>query len=188
MSFPNFSIHPPKCVGFGSISCFELNNGKDQFEGFGLDRVDGRAGLPRTGVGSGHRSYGYWYAASSFKTLGSAKNNTRLCSATKQKFIKNNGFDFQLFRVSKPRVSKRIIEWKTDESGRLFSNAFELARVIQAELNQLANPHANSSADFGFDNVGAAKRLPPGACNTNYPGSPASPRNADCRGTGRRCN
>jgi hypothetical protein len=50
-----------------------------------------------------------------------------------------------------------MIEREVDEAGRIFSNALELVKIIQAEINQLENPHIHSSWVFGFDRAFLSK-------------------------------
>jgi hypothetical protein len=86
------------------------------------------------------------------KTLGSPKGRSHLSEAAKQKFLEDNSLDYEIFHDA-----KRMIEGQVNESGRIFSDALELVQVIQAEINQLENPHIYSSTVFGFDEVFLSK-------------------------------
>ena len=86
------------------------------------------------------------------KTVASPKRASHLSEAARQKFLEDNSLDYELFRDA-----KRLIDKQVDESGRVFSNALELVQVIQAEINQLENPHIHSSWVFGFDEAFLSK-------------------------------
>jgi hypothetical protein len=86
------------------------------------------------------------------KTAGSPKGGCHLSEAARQKFLEDNSLDYELFRDA-----KRMIERQVDESGRIFSNALELVQIIQAEINQLENPHIHSSWVSGFDETFLSK-------------------------------
>jgi hypothetical protein len=88
------------------------------------------------------------------KTLGSPKSGSHLSEAARQKFLEDNNLDYELFRDA-----KRMIERQVVESGRIFSDALELVQIIQAEINQLENPHIHSSTVFGFDEAFLSKVL-----------------------------
>lgn len=80
------------------------------------------------------------------RTSGSTKGKSNPGEAAKQKFIDGNSFDYQIFNDA-----IRIVESYSKQTGSIFSNALELVRVIQAEINKLENPHVYSSPVFGFD-------------------------------------
>ncbi|APA85664.1 sulfotransferase family 2 domain-containing protein [Paraburkholderia sprentiae WSM5005] len=80
------------------------------------------------------------------RTNGAPKGNAHISEAARQKFIENNSFDYELFHDA-----NRIVEAYAKETGRVFSDALGLVRVIQSEINQLDNPHVYSSTVFGFD-------------------------------------
>jgi hypothetical protein len=86
------------------------------------------------------------------RTLGTPKGSGQLSETTRQKFIEDNSLDYEIFREA-----RQMIERHSNESGNIFSNALELVRVIQAEINQLENPHVHSSTVFGFDEAFLAK-------------------------------
>ncbi|CAB3780834.1 hypothetical protein LMG28614_01099 [Paraburkholderia ultramafica] len=88
------------------------------------------------------------------RTRGSSKNKGHLSEAARQKFLEDNCLDYEIFRDA-----NRMIERYADESGRIFSNALDLVRIIQAEINQLENPHVHSSIVFGFDEAFLSKVL-----------------------------
>jgi hypothetical protein len=102
------------------------------------------------------------------RTANSApKSRARVSETAKQKFIDENRLDYELFREA-----NRIVETNAKETGSVFLNALELVRAIQAEINQLDNPHVNSSWLFGFDDsflsrvhevIGRFDRAPIGA-------------------------
>jgi hypothetical protein len=80
------------------------------------------------------------------KTRGSSKERSHLSEQARQKFLEDNRLDYEIFQNARHMIDKHA-----DESGRIFSNALELVKVIQAEINQLENPHLHSSMVFGFD-------------------------------------
>jgi hypothetical protein len=80
------------------------------------------------------------------RTNGAPKGKTRLSEAARQKFIDDNSFDYELFHDA-----NRIVEAYAKEMGSVFSNALELVRVIQSEINQLENPYVYSATVYGFD-------------------------------------
>ncbi|MCC8401250.1 chondroitin 4-O-sulfotransferase [Paraburkholderia sp. MMS20-SJTN17] len=80
------------------------------------------------------------------RTNGAPKGHAQVSEAARQKFIEDNSLDYALFRDA-----NRIVEDHANETGSVFSNALELVRLIQAEINQLDNPHVYSSSVFGFD-------------------------------------
>ncbi|ADG14697.1 conserved hypothetical protein [Paraburkholderia atlantica] len=80
------------------------------------------------------------------RTSGASKGKAHLSDAARQKFIDDNSLDYELFRDA-----TRIVEAYAKDTGSIFSNALELVRVIQSEINQLENPHVYSSWVFGFD-------------------------------------
>ncbi|WP_233847556.1 chondroitin 4-O-sulfotransferase [Paraburkholderia sp. HD33-4] len=80
------------------------------------------------------------------RTNGTPQGNGHISDTARQKFIEDNSFDYELFRDA-----SRIVEAYAQETGDVFSNALELVRVIQSEVNQLENPHVYSSPVFGFD-------------------------------------
>ncbi|EDZ97777.1 conserved hypothetical protein [Burkholderia sp. H160] len=82
------------------------------------------------------------------RTKDAPKGKARISEAARQKFIADNSLDYELFRDA-----NRIIEAYAKEPGGGFSNALELVRVIQSEINQLENPHVYSSWVFGFDSA-----------------------------------
>lgn len=86
------------------------------------------------------------------RTRGSTKDKSPLSETARQKFLEENSLDYDIFRDA-----TRLIETQVDESGSLFANALELVRVIQAEINQLENPHVHSSTVFGFDEAFLSK-------------------------------
>ncbi|SIT36218.1 conserved hypothetical protein [Paraburkholderia ribeironis] len=80
------------------------------------------------------------------RTSGFAKDRSQLSEMARQKFVEDNSLDYQIFRDA-----NRMIETHADEAGKIFSNALELVRVIQAEIDRLENPHVHSSMVFGFE-------------------------------------
>ncbi|SMG44563.1 chondroitin 4-O-sulfotransferase [Paraburkholderia susongensis] len=79
-------------------------------------------------------------------TSGPPKERSHLSDAAKQKFIEDNHLDYELFRHA-----NRMIERHAEETGSVFSNALELVRVIQAEINRLENPYVHIVPLVGFD-------------------------------------
>ncbi|NIF76645.1 chondroitin 4-O-sulfotransferase [Paraburkholderia sp. Cy-641] len=80
------------------------------------------------------------------RTSGAPKTRNHLSEATKQKFIEENRLDYEIFRSA-----TRMVDAYAKEMGSVFSNALELIKIIQAEINKLENPHVYSSTVFGFD-------------------------------------
>ncbi|WP_233800132.1 hypothetical protein [Paraburkholderia sp. HP33-1] len=74
------------------------------------------------------------------------KGKAHISEATRQRFIDDNSLDYELFRDA-----NRMIESYAKETGDVFSNALELVRVIQSEIDQLENPHVYSATVFGID-------------------------------------
>ncbi|MBC8750374.1 hypothetical protein OKW43_003429 [Paraburkholderia sp. WC7.3g] len=80
------------------------------------------------------------------RTNGASKGKAHISEAARKKFIADNRFDYELFDDA-----NRIVEAYAKDTGSVFSNALELVRLIQSEINQLENPHVYSSPVFGFD-------------------------------------
>ncbi|MBC8738333.1 chondroitin 4-O-sulfotransferase [Paraburkholderia sp. UCT31] len=80
------------------------------------------------------------------RTNGAPKGKAHISEAARQKFIDDNSLDYELFRDA-----NRIVEAYANETGSVFSNALELVREIQSEINQLENPHVYSATVFGID-------------------------------------
>ncbi|NML30814.1 sulfotransferase family protein [Paraburkholderia antibiotica] len=80
------------------------------------------------------------------RTSSLSKDRRPLSDTARQKFIEDNRLDYELFQDA-----NRIVDTYAKEAGSIFSNALELVHVIQAEINQLENPHVFSSTVFGFD-------------------------------------
>jgi hypothetical protein len=86
------------------------------------------------------------------RTVGAPKGTSTLSDAARQKFLEDNRLDYELFRQAKGMIERQL-----DESGPIFSNALELVKVIQAEINKLENPYIHSSWVFGFDEAFLSK-------------------------------
>lgn len=80
------------------------------------------------------------------RTVGTPKGESPLSDAARRKFLEDNRLDYELFHDA-----KGLIEIEVNDAGAVFSNALELVKVIQKEINQLENPHIYSSTVFGFD-------------------------------------
>jgi hypothetical protein len=80
------------------------------------------------------------------KTRGASPQRSQLSEECRLKFIDDNRLDYEIFKNA-----RQMIKRQADESGPVFSNALELVKLIQAEINQLENPYIHSSMVFGFD-------------------------------------
>jgi hypothetical protein len=80
------------------------------------------------------------------RTNGTRKGKAQVSEAARQKFIDDNSLDYELFRDA-----NRIVEGYAKETGSVFSNALELVRAIQSEIDQLENPHVYNSTYLGID-------------------------------------
>jgi hypothetical protein len=85
-------------------------------------------------------------------TRGSSTKRGPLSEVARQKFVEDNKIDYQLFNYA-----KRMIAANANEAGAVFANALQQVQLIQAEINQLENPHVHSSMIFGFNEAFLAR-------------------------------
>ncbi|CAD6524580.1 hypothetical protein LMG28140_01644 [Paraburkholderia metrosideri] len=86
------------------------------------------------------------------RTRGSSKDRNHLSDEARLKFLDDNRLDYEIFQNA-----TQMIKRHANESGRVFSDALERVKVIQAAINQLENPYIHSSMVFGFDDAFLSK-------------------------------
>ncbi len=82
----------------------------------------------------------------------SGSRKQQLSESAREKFLADNAWDYALYRDVRESNDRD----KT-AGGELFDKALALVRTVQAELNQVENPHEHASMIFGYDHAHLGK-------------------------------
>ncbi|MCD9120188.1 chondroitin 4-O-sulfotransferase [Cupriavidus sp. UGS-1] len=100
----------------------------------------------------GRTGFGLPFYAETNVTNISGSRKQQLSESAREKFLADNAWDYALYQDVRESNDRD----KT-AGGELFDKALALVRTVQAELNQVENPHEHASMIFGYDHAHLGK-------------------------------